>query len=873
MTNEKRPSRRHPLDLKYGDDYFHGKGSGYSKAGYENEHADWTSSIEWMKSCFGEDMRWLDAGCAYGFLVDQAKALGVDAVGVDISSYALRQRPDSDGRIVQGLVEPLPFKNASFDVVSLFDILEHVTDPEAVVDEVIRVLKENGVCLISTPDPLHFDRPEPSHIHERPPSYWVRLFEQRGFRTAIRFGSEPYELELAACRSENGRADEMLRDFETVNSSLSKAIQTTGDRVCVTPRSARMTTQLQSGDAMYVLNPETEPLHLSLTIQTETESHPDLFLGDLKIRYLEGKGTDGKWVHRWSPVKLPPGGCDLTVRHKCETYPVGTIDINASRMDRKRFLLELPFDHYQRYRTVSEAIEGIGKGPFTILDAGGALGFLSLFAPEHPVTVLDRVWEDTPQSVRYEDACFPYKDESFDIVVCVDTLEHIPAGERQAFLAELNRVSSRAVILCGPYAEPNVAEAESVIRDFLSVQYQRRDRFLDEHQDYTLPNLTETLAVFEPRTGFSITTLPNGYLPRWLAMQMAVFSLSVAPELADGRDRLNALYNENYFEKDNCFPAYRTLAVVARQTIAKDIEACFKQMTALDPASDSPVLWNVAGLIVALSNLGLIREKDALLTDQGNQLTRLLDHIENLDSDLDEERSQRKQLLVHTENLDALQQSHLEHAENVDHLLKESVKESQNHQKLNVELQQHNSSLLDHSEKLQVRIEELQKQNADVLEHGRNLETHITNLSDHTKNLETRNQALETHIENLDGLLQSNQTHAANLESMLSEKDKHATNLESILKEKAQHARHLENELARIQDRQDRTCNALLAMMGATGSEDGADALAQLDAMVHALTGERNELKSAINQYLSSRRYQILAKLGLIPPIKEPSDE
>ena len=45
----------------------------------------------------------------------------------------------------------LPFKEASFDYITSFEVLEHVKDPNKVVSEINRVLKDSGTCAISVP--------------------------------------------------------------------------------------------------------------------------------------------------------------------------------------------------------------------------------------------------------------------------------------------------------------------------------------------------------------------------------------------------------------------------------------------------------------------------------------------------------------------------------------------------------------------------------------------------------------------------------------------------------------------------------------------------------------------------------------------------
>lgn len=55
-------------------------------------------------------------------------------------------------RFVQGDAAAMPFPDASFDMVTMFDLLEHVEDDDAVARETLRVLRPGGWVLITTPD-------------------------------------------------------------------------------------------------------------------------------------------------------------------------------------------------------------------------------------------------------------------------------------------------------------------------------------------------------------------------------------------------------------------------------------------------------------------------------------------------------------------------------------------------------------------------------------------------------------------------------------------------------------------------------------------------------------------------------------------------
>lgn len=83
------------MSEEYGYEYYHGSGSNYPKAGYENQPEVFElfrRRVEFVASLPEYAFkRWLDVGCAYGFLVAEANRLGFDAYGADVSDYAISQ--------------------------------------------------------------------------------------------------------------------------------------------------------------------------------------------------------------------------------------------------------------------------------------------------------------------------------------------------------------------------------------------------------------------------------------------------------------------------------------------------------------------------------------------------------------------------------------------------------------------------------------------------------------------------------------------------------------------------------------------------------------------------------------------------------------
>jgi len=95
----------------------------------------------------------LDVGCSTGEFLKIARDCGWEAYGNDVDSESIRLAKERYSLDVkeQDLME-CNFADNYFDVVTFFDSLEHIPDPLATLQEVRRILKQNGLVLITTPN-------------------------------------------------------------------------------------------------------------------------------------------------------------------------------------------------------------------------------------------------------------------------------------------------------------------------------------------------------------------------------------------------------------------------------------------------------------------------------------------------------------------------------------------------------------------------------------------------------------------------------------------------------------------------------------------------------------------------------------------------
>lgn len=228
-------------------------------------------------------------------------------------------------------------------------------------------------------------------------------------------------------------------------------------------------------------------------------------------------------------------------------------------------LLELPFDQYQRYKIVQELINLVrDQRRLRVLDIGGHPGFIWDFLPGDEAFVLDIVPWNKDNYIQGQGAALPFADESFDVVLSVDTFEHIPPTQREEVLSEQLRVTRDYLLLVAPFANDNVNLAERIVHEFFVKRLGYHSSFLQEHLTYGLPDLEQTLGYLDAN-GVQHVEIPNGYLYNWLLMMIVLPLVQMIPDSQDLYHMINRLYNSNFYEDDNRRPCYRTAVLASKR--------------------------------------------------------------------------------------------------------------------------------------------------------------------------------------------------------------------------------------------------------------------------------------------------------------------
>jgi len=139
--------------------------------------------------------RLLDVGCSSGALLRVAKECAYDASGAEPATKAADSARALGFEVFPGFLQDASLPDNHFDVITLFEVIEHLLEPQELLLEILRILKPGGVLLIGTgnadswtvdfmgADWEYFDiRSHGGHISFFNPKSMARLTEQCGFK-------------------------------------------------------------------------------------------------------------------------------------------------------------------------------------------------------------------------------------------------------------------------------------------------------------------------------------------------------------------------------------------------------------------------------------------------------------------------------------------------------------------------------------------------------------------------------------------------------------------------------------------------------------------------------------------------------------------
>jgi len=155
----------------------------------------------------------LDNGCGAAVISRAIAHQGIKVVGFDLSEELLKKiQPTENLVLVTGDADKLPFEKSTFDCIICSEVLEHIIDYKPAIKEMVRVLNEDGIVIITVPNLFCYDSVEGNfgiiskpitavnlflkligrrpvyqyghnmHFHKMFPWQWRRVFESHGLK-------------------------------------------------------------------------------------------------------------------------------------------------------------------------------------------------------------------------------------------------------------------------------------------------------------------------------------------------------------------------------------------------------------------------------------------------------------------------------------------------------------------------------------------------------------------------------------------------------------------------------------------------------------------------------------------------------------------
>ncbi len=155
-------------DIGYVDAFPTDTGDVYSHEGYiETQQSSYLENVDYRKQRFAMERldiigrhlhraskgaRLLDVGCGTGWFLEVARDQGYVVSGIEIGRELAQYTSQKLGAAVHTVPLTELSPDEKFDVITLFDVLEHVTDPRALLRSIRSHLNPEGIALLFTPN-------------------------------------------------------------------------------------------------------------------------------------------------------------------------------------------------------------------------------------------------------------------------------------------------------------------------------------------------------------------------------------------------------------------------------------------------------------------------------------------------------------------------------------------------------------------------------------------------------------------------------------------------------------------------------------------------------------------------------------------------
>jgi 2-polyprenyl-3-methyl-5-hydroxy-6-metoxy-1,4-benzoquinol methylase len=148
-SRAKEADERHDQDALHGENAARNFNFRFSKEFSVREQADYKKELRSFRA-YRKLNRLLDIGCGTGGFLFAARNMKWQSIGTEITSAYIPAARQKELEVYLGDVTELDLEHGSFDVIRMHSVIEHLKDPQGVLNMSYKLLRQGGLLLIST---------------------------------------------------------------------------------------------------------------------------------------------------------------------------------------------------------------------------------------------------------------------------------------------------------------------------------------------------------------------------------------------------------------------------------------------------------------------------------------------------------------------------------------------------------------------------------------------------------------------------------------------------------------------------------------------------------------------------------------------------
>ena len=135
----------------------------------------------------------LDVGCGIGYFLEEARKRGWEVYGTEFTDEAIEICSKKGIKMNKGILDPDNYNSQEFDVITSFEVIEHINNPIDELTNFYKILRKGGIAYVTTPNFNSLLRYRlksrynvicyPEHLSYYSPKTLKKVFDSVGFKT------------------------------------------------------------------------------------------------------------------------------------------------------------------------------------------------------------------------------------------------------------------------------------------------------------------------------------------------------------------------------------------------------------------------------------------------------------------------------------------------------------------------------------------------------------------------------------------------------------------------------------------------------------------------------------------------------------------